>query len=240
MLGPGPGTIAPTGAEVGRGLLKRVLLPSIVLWVAVAGVGFLIVDVFQLDESALSESFVDARSDQWDTVTHFISSMGNTPILMGTCAVIVLFIWWQSRMWWFAIVPAISLTVQVSIFLTTSLLIGRERPDVEQLDQAAPTSSFPSGHTGATTSVYLAVALCATRIQNVWLRVTVQIICVLIPIGMALSRVYRGMHHPTDVVVGLGIGATCAIIAWNWLPTRAPNEVAGKRSQPHTRDMEPR
>lgn len=220
MIGNGPGAIAPSGAEIRQGLLKRVLIPSIVLWVAVAGVGFLIVDVLVVDEQSFSDAFVNARTDTWDSITAFVSSMGDTQVLMATCAVIVLFIWWQSRQWWFAIVPAISLVVQVSIFLTTSLLVGRERPDVEQLDHAPPTSSFPSGHTGATTSVYLAVALCATRIQNTWIRVTVQIICVLVPVGVALSRVYRGMHHPTDVVAGLVIGATCAVIAWNWLPPR--------------------
>lgn len=230
MLGPGPGADAPSGAQVGRNLVKRVLVPSIVLWVVVAGIGYLIVDVFQLDEHAVNAAFVDARTERWDAITSFMSSMGNTQILMATCAVIVLFMWWQSRQWWLAVVPALSLSVQVSIFLTTSLLIGRERPDVEQLDHAAPTSSFPSGHAGATTSTYLAVALCASRIQNAWLRITVQVVCVLIPLGVVVARVYRGMHHPTDVVAGFLIGATCAIIAWNWLPARpAPGPTAGAR-----------
>ncbi|WP_430867609.1 phosphatase PAP2 family protein [Demequina aurantiaca] len=222
MLGSGPGTVAPSRSDVGHGLLKRVLVPAVVLWVAVAGIGYLLVDVLQVDEHQVSQAFVDVRTDQWDSITSFISSMGNTQVLMATCALIVLFIWWQSRQWWYAIVPAIALSVQVSVFLTTSLIVGRERPDVEQLDHAAPTSSFPSGHTGATTSVYLAVALCATRIQNTWLRVSIQVLCVLVALGVALSRVYRGMHHPTDVIAGLLIGLTCAVIAWNWLPSRQP------------------
>lgn len=238
MLGPGPGASAPSGAQVGRGLVKRVLFPSIVLWVVVAGVGYLIVDVLQLDEHAVNAAFVDARTERWDAITSFVSSMGNTQILMATCAVIVLFIWWQSRQWWLAVVPALALSVQVSIFLTTSLLIGRERPDVEQLDHAAPTSSFPSGHAGATTSMYLAVALCASRIQNAWLRITVQVVCVLIPLGVVVARVYRGMHHPTDVAAGFLIGATCAIIAWNWLPARrAPQPVADTHLDARTEPM---
>ena len=220
VLGNGPGTVAPTGGEVGRGLAKRVLLPSIILWLTVFGIGYLVVEVFNFDEHGVSQHFVDMRTDQWDAVTGFVSAMGSTMVLTGTCTVIVLLIWWQSRQWWYAIVPGISLTVQVSVFLSTSVLVGRERPDVIQLDDAPPTSSFPSGHTGATASVYLAVALCATRIQTTWLRVTVQVVCVLVPLGVALSRVYRGMHHPTDVAAGLMIGAACAVIAWNWLPTR--------------------
>jgi len=200
----------------------RVLLPGVVLWLAVMAVGYLVVDVLVLvlDKHRVSQAFVDVRTGMWDSITSFVSSMGNTQVLSATCFVIVLFIWWQSRQWWFAIVPAISLGVQVTVFLTTSLLVGRDRPDVAQLDDAPPTSSFPSGHTGATASVYLAVALCATRIQTTWLRITVQVVCVVVAIGVALSRVYRGMRHPTDVAAGLLIGATCALIAWNWLPSR--------------------
>lgn len=219
MLGPGPGVIAPSGLQVGQGLLRRVLLPTVILWLAVLGVGYVIVQVFEVDEHGVSQWFVEHRTDQLDSITGVVSAMGSTPVLSATCLVIVLFMWWQSRMWWFAIVPALSLAVQVSVFLTTSAMVGRDRPDVAQLDHAPPTSSFPSGHTGASTSVYLAVALCATRIQTAWLRITVQVLCVLIPLGIALSRVYRGMHHPTDVTAGLLVGATCAVIAWNWLPT---------------------
>ena len=39
----------------------------------------------------------------------------------------------------------------------------------------------------------------------------------VIPLLVAFSRVYRGMHHVSDVVVGLGVGVTSALIAWAWL-----------------------
>jgi len=227
VYGQGPGHSAPTGATTGRSLLTRVVLPSLLVWLAVTGVGLLVTDVFGLDEGGANRAFVEVRTDRWDAITSFVSSMGNTQVLMATCAGIVLFLWWRSRQWWFAVVPALSLSIQVSIFLTASMLVARERPAVEQLDQAAPTSSFPSGHTGATTSVYLALALCASRIQAAWLRVTVQLLCVAVAGGVALSRVYRGMHHPTDVLAGLMLGAACAFIAWNWLLRRTPASDSG-------------
>ena len=220
MIGHGPGTTAPTPALVGRSMLRRVLVPATILWVAVVGTGFLIVDVIGLDESAVNEAFIEARTPTLDRVTAVVSEMGNTQVLIATCLVIVAFIWWQSRQWWFAMVPALALGVEALVFLTSSLVVGRSRPDVEQLDHAPPTSSFPSGHTGASTAVYLAFALCATRIRHTGLRVTVQVICVLVPVGVGLSRVYRGMHHPTDVIAGFAVGATCALIAWHWLPAR--------------------
>lgn len=220
MIGHGPGTTAPAGKTVGRSLLTRVFLPTAALWVAVMGLGFLVVDVLAVDESAINEAFVDARTDTLNGVSTVVSRMGDTEVLIATCLLIAAFIWWRSRQWWFALVPVLALALQALVFITTSALLARPRPEVEHLNHAPPTSSFPSGHTGATAAAYLAFALCATRIRNTGLRVTVQVVCVLMPIAMAVSRVYRGMHHPTDVIMGLIVGGTCALIAWNWLPMR--------------------
>lgn len=213
----GPRAEAPTASDVGSAALRRVLLPAAILWVAVVGVGFLLVDVIQIDERAISEAFVDARTPALNSITAVISEMANTRIIMGTTVVVVAIVWWQTRRWWFAIVPATALGVEAAVFLTSSLVVGRERPEVEHLDDAPPTSSFPSGHTGASTAVYVAFALMATRIRNGAIRVTVIVVCVLFPVAVALSRVYRGMHHPTDVIGGLAVGTTCALIGWTWL-----------------------
>ncbi|WP_084099689.1 phosphatase PAP2 family protein [Demequina sp. NBRC 110051] len=234
VISPGPWPVAPTGRETGRAMLRRVLFPAAVLWVAVVGVGFLVVDVVALDERAISEAFVDVRTPAMNTVTAVVSEMGNTQVLMATCLLVVVIVWWQTKQWWFAMVPALALGVEALVFLTASIVVGRERPEVEQLDHAPPTSSFPSGHTGASTAVYLAFALCATRIQNAGLRVSVQVICVVVPVGVGLSRVYRGMHHPTDVIAGWAVGTTCALIAWSWLPLRDAAALAARAEAPLT------
>jgi len=220
MIGTGPGQTAPSPRETGRALARNVLLPTAILWVAVVGVGFLVTDVLALDESAISEAFVDARTPALDSITAVVSALGDTQILIGTTLVVVVFVWWQSRQWWFAVVPALALGTQALVFLTSSLVVGRSRPDVEQLDHAPPTSSFPSGHTGASTAAYLAFALCATRIHNTGIRIVVQVVCIAVPLGVGVSRVYRGMHHPTDVIAGFAVGTTCALVAWNWLALR--------------------
>lgn len=220
MIGHGPGTTAPSNKLAGRSLLQRVLLPTAVLWVAVVGVGFLIVDVFALDEGAINDAFVESRTASLNSASAVVSRLGDTEILIATCLIVAAFIWWRSRQWWFAMVPVLALGLQALVFITSSVLVGRSRPEVEHLNHAPPTSSFPSGHTGATAAAYLAFALCATRIRHAGLRVTIQVLCVIMPLAMGVSRVYRGLHHPTDVVAGLMIGATCALIAWNWLPAR--------------------
>lgn len=79
---------------------------------------------------------------------------------------------------------------------------------------------------------YLSLTLLARRIRRRWLRYLVTTLCVLVPLLVAYARLYRGMHHPTDV--GIGNGLVCVALGWRYL-RRAPvpasadtaDEVAG-------------
>ena len=215
----GPGLVAPTAAQAGRALLVRVLAPTAVLWIVVVGAGFALAAI-DVSERDISQWFVDARTPALDSATALVSGLADTQVMIATCLVVAGLVWWRTGRWWFAVVPPLALALEATVFLTSSIVVGRDRPEVDQLDHAPPTSSFPSGHTGASTAVYLAFALMATRIRHAALRVVVIVVCALVPVGVALARVYRGMHHPTDVVAGLAVGATCALIAWTWLPAR--------------------
>lgn len=50
--------------------------------------------------------------------------------------VVVAGLWWRTRSWWFAVVPALAM-VQSAVLVTSAFVVGRERPDVEHLDRAA-------------------------------------------------------------------------------------------------------
>lgn len=66
---------------------------------------------------------------------------------------------------------------------------------------------------GVNRSLAAHLALLAQRIRATWLRAVVTAICVLVPLAVGWSRLYRGMHHVTDVVVGFLVGAACAGLA---------------------------
>jgi membrane-associated phospholipid phosphatase len=94
------------------------------------------------------------------------------------------------------------------MFLVTTLVVHRPRPHVVKLDHSPPTSSFPSGHTAAALTLYGALALLIylhTRRRSAWL-------LLLMPAAVGMARLYRGMHHPSDVLAGLLLG-TLAITA---------------------------
>lgn len=100
-------------------------------------------------------------------------------------------------------------------------LVERARPwlvveGLEPLLKSSDRHSFPSGHTSA--AFAFAVAVCAT-IDRRWVRITALCAAAL----MGWSRLYVGVHFPTDVLAGALFGSLCGFVAvWlcRWLEKR--------------------
>jgi undecaprenyl-diphosphatase len=117
--------------------------------------------------------------------------------------------------WASVMVLATALLAEVSIFVATTLLVPRPRPDVVQLDASPPTSSFPSGHTAASTALAFSLAvIIGWHFRSSIVRVLAWVVAVMIGPVVGFSRIYRGMHHPLDVTVGLALGAACVLVAF--------------------------
>ncbi|MCZ3389442.1 MAG: phosphatase PAP2 family protein [Actinomycetia bacterium] len=155
-----------------------------------------------------------ARTSTGESWSQVGSGMGETLTVVGV-AVAIGIVFLIARRWASALLLATALLAEVSVFVVTTILIPRDRPDVEQLDVSPPTSSFPSGHTAAATALALTLALLVGwNTRSMVARWLAWVLAVLVGPVVAFSRVYRGMHHPTDVVVGLVIGAACATLAF--------------------------
>ena len=213
--------------QAGSDLARRTLAPAAALWVILVGVGLVIVGPLKdlPAEDDVNEALEGARTPLLDSLTSFWSNIGATLFIITTCALAIAYLFWRTRQWWFAVVPGIAVSVQSMVFVTAAAVVGRERPDVEPLDVSPPTSSFPSGHTGASTAFYLILALLAQRITRPALRWAATVVCLLIPVLVVFARLYRGMHQPTDVVFGLLNGIVCAWLAWRYL--RRSDDSAG-------------
>jgi undecaprenyl-diphosphatase len=210
--------------EDGRDLLTRAVGPGIALWGLIVGIGFALTGPLiglSRDEESVSKDLASGRTPTWNQITLVWSHIGNTEIVIGVCVVVVAILLWRTRDWRFAAVPAIAIALQATIFVIAANIVGRDRPPVPKLDPAPPTSSYPSGHVGASTALYVAFALLATRIRRAWLRWSVIVVCLLMPLLVTYARLYRGMHHITDVGVGMLNGLLCALLAYGWYRHRA-------------------
>ncbi|WP_036507754.1 phosphatase PAP2 family protein [Nocardioides sp. URHA0020] len=211
----------PSWKGAGRDLAVRVLLPVTVWWLVVLALGWSITDGplkhLGTSEERINKSLAAGRTGLLNDITLFFSWTGATVSIVGLCLVVVALVWWRTRHWWYAIVPLIAISAQALVFFFTTLLIDRERPDVEKLDDSPPTSSFPSGHTGAATGLYFTLALMALRIRQPALRAVVVTACLMVPFLVASARLYRGMHHLSDVAVAMVNGLLACLLAWGWL-----------------------
>ena len=108
------------------------------------------------------------------------------------------------------------------------------------MDKAPPTASYPSGHVGASTTLYLTFALLALQIRTAWLRRLTMTLCLAIPLLVAFGRLYRGMHHLTDIGAAFLNGITCALLTYWWYrsgkrqgasPTAPTNPAVGDKSR---------
>ena len=97
-------------------------------------------------------------------------------------------------------------------FLITEYVVKRPRPDVRTMDAHLPTSAYPSGHVAATTCVYVGLAILVVGHAHGWWRWLFVVLAVVMPVCVIASRLYRGEHHPTDVLGSL-------IFAALWLTT---------------------
>jgi membrane-associated phospholipid phosphatase len=218
----------------GRDLLTRAVAPGVVLFGALAGLGLLLAGpLTSVDEAEdrVTDAFNRNRTDFWDPISWVCSRLGNTEVVIGVCLLAVAIIWWRTREWRWAVVPLLAISLQATIFLFLTLVVGRQRPPAIPMDASPPTSSYPSGHTGASTALYLSLLLMASvRIERSWLRRLLMGLCAVVPFVVGMARLYRGAHHISDVVAGMLNGVACAVLAYQWYRHRSRAEgVVGAR-----------
>jgi undecaprenyl-diphosphatase len=90
------------------------------------------------------------------------------------------------------------------------LLFHRERPSVFEWGTTVASSSFPSGHAMSATVVYGTIAYLVARLQkNRWSRALTLITAFALILTICFTRLYLGVHYPSDVVGGIIVG-----LAW--------------------------
>ncbi|GGQ53247.1 diacylglycerol kinase family protein [Streptomyces asoensis] len=165
-------------------------------------------------EDDVNEGFERARTGTLTTLSSFASEAGNTMTIIAitllVCAGLILIP--RLPMWRQAAFLAVAVSLQALVFLVITECVDRHRPEVDRLDASPPTSSYTSGHTGAATALYGGLAVLAlSRLRGPWRRIVGGLL-LLLPLMVAVARLYRGMHHPTDVVGGLVNGSLSLLI----------------------------
>ena len=152
------------------------------------------------------------RNPSLDHLSYLWSKAGDTHAILAISLVfcpIAIAMW---RQWRPVVFVVLAMFGELTLFLASAAVVGRPRPPVPQLDPPLPTSSFPSGHIAATLCLWTTIAILVMGRTRGWWRWIFVALAVIMPVGVAVSRMYRGEHHPTDV-----LGAM--LLATLWLST---------------------
>jgi undecaprenyl-diphosphatase len=112
-------------------------------------------------------------------------------------------------------------------------LFHRPRPDLVPHAAYVSTASFPSGHSMMSALTYLTLgALLARSQERRRLKAFFLLLAALLTLMVGISRVYLGVHWPTDVLAGWTAGAVWAMMSWlvaRWLQGRRNLEREAER-----------
>jgi len=221
----------------------------LILLVVLSGAGFvvthlLIHSVGRWDDQ-VNAWFVRQRTATGNRVTGDFTLVANAPGILGMAVVIGLLaaLWGRARL---VVLVMVGLVIEFAAFLSTNYIVARPRPHVPHLGSTPSTFSWPSGHVAAVFVVYGGAALivtCSTR--RLLPRVLVSCVAVAMTGCVAVSRIYRGDHHPTDAMAGLvlGMGALCAASlacrAWTISASYRAAESLPARPSPTRPDRQP-
>lgn len=162
----------------------------------------------QMDERVLVWIAQNVRCALLDPFMKLYTQLGNTGMLFIVLG-LVLLLFRQTRKAGFSALCAMLIGLVVVNF-TIKPLVARARPwlVIENFVNLVPErdpNSFPSGHTNAAFAFAIAVCLSAPKR---WMKIT----AVCLAAVMGLSRLYVGVHFPSDVLAGAVVGSLCGLL----------------------------
>jgi undecaprenyl-diphosphatase len=143
-----------------------------------------------------------------------VTSLGSPAIITLITIIAVAYLWVDGRNR-LAILVAISIASGAIAEKIMKLGFDRARPEIVPHLAAVNSQSFPSGHAMLSAITYLTLGALLARAQSRWqIKVFILLTGVSITLLIGISRVYLGVHWPTDVLAGWVIGSIWAVVSW--------------------------
>lgn len=160
----------------------------------------------------------------------WVEELGRDFTALGGAAVVGLLtlsvtaFFWLSSMHRAAVYVAVACLGALVISTGLKQLFERPRPNLVPHGSHVYTSSFPSGHSAMAAAVYLTLGLVASQfVARRRLKVLLVGVAMSVTAAVGVSRVYLGVHWPSDVLAGWAVGLSWALVCWVvavWLQDR--------------------
>jgi undecaprenyl-diphosphatase len=143
-----------------------------------------------------------------------ITGLGSPTLITIVTVISVAYLALVAR-YWLSLLVGVSVGLGAILETSLKLAFDRARPDIVPHLVPVHSLSFPSGHAMLSAFTYLTLGALLARAEEqprVWLFILLVSLTVTLLIGA--SRVYLGVHWPTDVLVGWTVGAAWALLTW--------------------------
>jgi membrane-associated phospholipid phosphatase len=155
-------------------------------------------------------------SPAMDNFMRAITFLGNRQfIIWPAIGIFIYFLFIKPHRWYSIKIPVVALG-SISANLILKELFHRERPVLEHMVKITSELSFPSGHAMFSISFYgLLIYIAITYIKNKTLARSLSLLFLVMIILIGISRIYLGVHFPSDVIAGFAAGFLWLIISIN-------------------------
>lgn len=180
--------------------------------------------------------WVGAHQVHWARIAMMqVTELGTGVVVMMVVAIASLFLWLTKHK---HSASLLLVTTAVGILINSMLkdVFHRTRPSIFPSGVEVFSSSFPSGHSMSAAIVYGTVAYLAGRLQERHRsRVITAVIALLLVLLIAASRIYLGVHYPSDTLAGMVIGFAWAAFC---MATLEAIQMVGRRRAPQVLEDE--
>jgi undecaprenyl-diphosphatase len=172
------------------------------------------------DLEAVRELAAD-RTGTLTSISRALSLIGSGYVVFAL-AVVSAAVLYGRRAYDAAIAVLLSTIGGVFVSNVDKLLVGRPRPPVHRL-QHVTSFGFPSGHATQSTALYVALVLVVLGWgpRSRAAQLAAGLVAALLVIAISFSRVYLGVHYPTDVAAGILLGGGWALLVSTRRRTRS-------------------
>ena len=192
-------------------------MPHLLLCIGCFFLGLGVFGLVYLDTSTLDlfsvQALFEQRSFVLNQVTILLSRLGGMPFLLFLTTFLCIYQTWIKN---YKNAIFIALSVGGSIVIGWLLKWGIDRPRPLEFYHLIQSygASFPSAHSlyAATLASMFMLLYSAHKYRN-----SIILVSTLWFVFMGISRVYAGVHYPTDVLAGWGIGLILTSLLWFWL-----------------------
>jgi undecaprenyl-diphosphatase len=224
--------------RIERGMLLVMIVAAVLLFVFAV----LADEVAEGDTRAFDERVLlalraagdpaDPIGPRWlEEMMRDFTAIGGTGVLVLMVATVAGFLWLTGKGH-----AALAIVVAVSggtlLSQTMKWTYARPRPELVPHGAEVYTASFPSGHAMMSAIVYLTLGAMLARTQSSQtVKAYIIAVAIFLTVLVGTSRVYLGVHWPTDVLAGWALGALWAIGSWLvmlWLQARGQVEEPGE------------